>query len=196
MPVINFKISDYGKERTADAASGRTRSGIRSDDHQGEDQLPGRLQGQMGDPVQPSRRLYSDLYDRDTYVRSPHGGVPGAELRIGRSVRGQPQQPYRMAENHPREDRVQGHEGYKGRVSDHRRRCDEGGDALWHDPARREPDGSRAGRLLRRSEGRAAGDDLLSAGAGPQFRRDQARAGRPADHRRFRHRTACRLASG
>ena len=90
-PVINIKISDYGKERTANAASGRTRSGIRGHDHQGEDQLPGRLQGQMGDSVQPPCRLYSDLHDRDTDVRSPYRGVSGAELRIGGLVRGQPQ---------------------------------------------------------------------------------------------------------
>gem|GEM_PF-6418961 len=191
-----LKTPIYGKERTADAAARRAGSGIRGHDHQGEDQLPGRLQGQMGDSFQPSCRFHPDLHHRNTHFRGAYRGVPDVELRTGRPVGRQPQQPYRMAQDHPREDRVQGHEGCEGRVPDHRRRCDESGVALRHDPARREPDRRRARRVLRRPEGRAAGDDLLSAGSGPQFRRDQAGFSGLADHRRLRHRAARRLASG
>ena len=195
-PDIYIKSFSYGQERTANAASGRTRSGIRSDDDAGEGQLPGRLQRQMGDSFQPPCRFHAYLHLGGAYFRRPHCGVQGAELRADRSFGGQPQQPYRVAAHDPRKDRIQGHEGYKGGISDYRRRVDEGCQSLRHDPARRKPDRCRARRVLRRSQGRAAGDDLLSAGAGSQFRRNQARAGGLAGHRRVRRGDAGRLASG
>ena len=115
-PDIYIKSFSYGQERTANAASGRTRSGIRSDDDAGEGQLPGRLQRQMGDSFQPPCRFHAYLHLGGAYFRRPHCGVQGAELRADRSFGGQPQQPYRVAAHDPRKDRIQGHEGYKGGI--------------------------------------------------------------------------------
>ena len=101
-----------------------------------------------------------------------------------------------MAAHDPRQDRLPRNAARRGALPADRRSADESRQPLRHDPAGRKFDVGRPSRLLHRPRRHDPRRDLLSAGAGPQLRRDQTRARRPANRRPLQRGAARRLASG
>ena len=148
----------------------------------GEDQLPGRLQGQMGDSFQPPCRFHPDLHHRNTHFRGAYRGVQALNCElVGLSVDSRNSH---IAWLKTIREKIE----YKGMkdvkvgfpiIDDVAMKV---ASALRHDPARREPDRRRVRAVaLRRPKG-VCGLSSTIRWLWAEFRRDQAvwRACRPS----------------